>query len=814
MTQDGNFFDYFRKIEADKLVLDQVLWVVPRVDLASVLKKQLAQFCGCKVQQAAWVQSADRLSQPKALGPWLNCLAQLVLALKKENNLSNGIKGQQLWVLASEILTYAMRLGLQKQAKLNLQEYSLMSQFSEREVAFIIQVAEVFSEELLELWVKPNPQWQGIQKVIWFNDCEALPEYWLNAFLPGVPIIQIKLPLIRGDQPWRQLFAGQAKPGFKLSCAPNEHTQAQQAAAIIANWLQQDETQEVVVAVVDRLAARWLVPVLSQLNIQVDDRTGWQLSTSVAAGWFDGIISQIREVGVLVSLTHPFTGEPLETFSGWQPGVEKQTLSAWAQDYLDLVDSLGLLDVFRNDRAGIGLLKAFRVLQTLPFADFFTVEAFQQAWRYQVEAMRFRPVDANSLVRLTPLLSTRMHAHSRVLVLGCAQSHFQESPPGLLPPGVAFELGVMGSSLGRKQKISALWELAKSAQEVVFSHAQTVQGRPEILLPELQFVQALYANQFGVELDNRAKTENNRWLLSWKDSTIKVQPEKPYALDISSQRIALKLPETLHVTALDDWVKCPMRFGLSRLLGFTYDKDTDEKNFFQLRGMFVHSVLEKASRVMVLSKNTTDFESWKEPLYQAASSVFSSYDIKEQATLYPFLQFFMQLIPRIAGKLAARHQQGWFLSEAEKQVNGHLTLKSGSRIKLSGRIDRLEQRNGQTAIVDIKFKKAQVVRKQAKAPLDNPQLAAYQAILELPYAELLYLAIDSESVDWVPIEAPDQKDDALPFDSWGKALWHNLSEELDLFFGRQTWQAKPGEVCNTCPVFGVCRPDTLGDESV
>ncbi len=99
-----------------------------------------------------------------------------------------------------------------------------------------------------------------------------------------------------------------------------------------------------------------------------------------------------------------------------------------------------------------------------------------------------------------------------------------------------------------------------------------------------------------------------------------------------------------------------------------------------------------------------------------------------------------------------------------------------------------------------------MVKKQAKLPLENPQLPAYQAMLCAPNAELMYLAIDSDSVEWVPILPPKVEEELMTSTSWGEHLWLTLAEELDAFFDQTIWQLRPGKACQTCSVLGICRP--------
>ncbi len=57
MKLEPYFYPYFHQFDWKNKPSDQILWVVPRIDLIAELKKQWASYCGGKVQRAALVQS-------------------------------------------------------------------------------------------------------------------------------------------------------------------------------------------------------------------------------------------------------------------------------------------------------------------------------------------------------------------------------------------------------------------------------------------------------------------------------------------------------------------------------------------------------------------------------------------------------------------------------------------------------------------------------------------------------------------------------------------------------------------------------------
>ncbi|MDX1670117.1 MAG: PD-(D/E)XK nuclease family protein, partial [Limnobacter sp.] len=481
------------------------------------------------------------------------------------------------------------------------------------------------------------------------------------------------------------------------------------------------------------LAARRLSSLLESLNIQVDDRTGWRLSTASLAGWFDGLLEQVQESGEVAQVRHPRDGHlialaelPLRPGAGY-------TLSQWAAFWLQCFKALDVLVDLENDEAGGLIVQSLRNLVALTVTPLLDAAAFRQACRFRMENTRFKPKDVKSPVVFMPMQSTRLRAFKRVLVLGCAQSHFQESPPGLLPPSVAFDLGLPGPQLGRIQKISALWELIQFCDEVVVCHAQSTLAGPEVLLPELQYLDLL------IQQAQAGSPKGVGWHKSWPARCVSVQPGLTEPLQINASEAATPIPARLSVGALTDYKACPLRFGLSRCLPFQDTRESAGSEFYALRGTFVHRVFELATRQMLQGRDETDYDQWKMPLSEALGEAFLELDSDQQATMYSFRVFFESIVPRIAGVLATRAGQGWQSLEPEQTVEGVLQLRSGRAVQVVGRLDRLEQNNGQMAITDIKFKDRTSLSLQAKDPLGHPQLPAYQAMLGLHQARLGYL---------------------------------------------------------------------------
>lgn len=801
-------FDWLKRagIEAG-----DVLWIMPRIETVGSFKRCWALQHRGKPTLAPRIQTADRLSQPAAVGPWMALQADLVGVLRNLPVLASGASRAQLWALAQEYLELALRQVLvQKHNSTAISDYAGHNPFAAEEVQVVQQLAATYRAELMAML--PGLDHAGAPKpaqVVWFDDGETVPGLWLELVYPEVPVQVFKLPQVEGPAPWQNLGAArllQQPSPVVLQIAPDENAQAQQSARQILDWLDADPDTEIAVAVLDRLAARRMVNLLAAVGVLVDDRTGWRLSTSNVAGWLDELLQRYASQGELSHLNQPFTGLPLEDFQPWACAKRdaRLTLSDWATAFCELFQRFQLDDMLRQDEAGQQLMVLLGLMLQSPSQTGFDAHEFVAAWRYWAENQRFRPFDIESPVRMVPLLSTRLRRFKRVLVLGCAQSHFQESPPGLLPPAVAQALGFPGARLARIQKISALHELLLHSQQVTLLHCAQVSGKPDMLLPELTWLDIVLRDPEQVQAHWSAA-----WfrMLSNLEIQVREQPEQP--LMLSALGNARSVPATLRVTALDDWMTCRLGFGLKHALPWVAQPREGGMGYQQLRGVFIHKVLEKTAVQMARpGQAVNQLETWKNTLRDQAERVWSQLSLAERSIVYPFLKFFDQIVPRVAGKLMERQIQGWQFRAAEESLQHELKLPSSPvPIVLKGRVDRLDVRGESIAISDIKFKKPSELKKRLADPLSQPQLPAYQMMLGSPDAQLDFLGLHKEGVEWVRFpELPDEWREA-GFQSWGEVLFSELTRELNRFFsGEEIWPASPGKACEWCSVRGVCRP--------
>lgn len=186
----------------------------------------------------------------------------------------------------------------------------------------------------------------------------------------------------------------------------------------------------------------------------------------------------------------------------------------------------------------------------------------------------------------------------------------------------------------------------------------------------------------------------------------------------------------LPVTAFRDYLACPYRFYLRRVLKLqTADDDAEELDGGRF-GSLVHEVLRQFG--LGASRDSTDAEEirqqLRELLQQATANQFGRHPL---ASVQVQLEQLRLRLDRFADRQAERAAAGWRIESAEGEGREHTdaVLDVGGRpLLLRGRIDRIDihAQTGQRAILDYKSADS------AKTPEKTHQRGDQWIDLQLP----------------------------------------------------------------------------------
>jgi hypothetical protein len=838
-------------------------WLLPRIEQAAALRQALVRDSGLSsgFAHAPVIITADRLSDHARSLPWLDLVLQVMQQLRDTPGLSmQAQSASQLWDLAAEYAELALACVAVNGSRQALETYRDSIALAGAEASVALLLAQVYQDTLQALLPEAprQPDWPATDTVVWLDDGEPLPGHWLRRHAGGRRVLRV--PLLLDDA---AVFEHPLTSPPRLLDAPDVDALAHATAACIADWLREDPKASIGVAVVDRLFARRVRSLLEAASIRVDDRTGWRLSTTRVAGWLhtllqawfrsdwaaltaalesrwmpqaacfdDGLFLQawLRKLdasaealswdllcsSALALCRTLDTGRteqslPLleSSFSALAQalgdlGQHDRSLSDWAADLLRFLMQTGADGALQADPAGQALLGLLRRLQRGQLETACSSTDFLLVLDKSLEASRFRADDIASPVRFMPLQSFRLQRFSRTLVLGCAARHFVPSPPGLLPPSVAKELGFSDAWLSRSQSLSALIELVHASPQLVFAHARFAAGRTEPLLGWLRAL--LLSQQSGASDDPPESGSFSRLVCRQQERQVRRLPVEPLQWQ-GAQPLA-----ELSVEAVSDLAACPLKFALGRLAGLRdRHPGVASDRTAVLRGMWVHDVFERLHKSTQTDALPQDEVGWLAALQQAAMAAWGRLGAQSRQLLFRDRLEFDRHLPELAKKAHRRAQAGWRVQAMEHKLHRRLSYHDGAPpLLLRGRLDSLEVQDGQPdrrAIVDIKTTSKATLQQRSRQWMDYPQLPLYAWMLEEACEELAYLAARGDSPDWLPVPPPKSSDAAILSPAlMAQQVVARLTDALaHVFVEPSVASPLPGESCQWCDFAATCR---------
>lgn len=631
------------------------------------------------------------------------------------------------------------------------------------------------------------------------------------------------------DDPFRP-WAGQTEP--VLMRAEDFESEAMAAAAQVLQALARDEGRVALVAL-DRSLVRRVVSMLLQAGVDVDDETGWKLSTSAAAG---RVLARLR--AALPGAGHD---DRLDWLKGWPPSAARpaalQALEAvwrngrnarvgepaqaaaqalWDEAERRLVPWQGLgdtrvaraLDLLRQqldedgetpllaaDTAGARLLQALQaaagspawlaVLQATPcnlagFVDW--VESLCESITVQRDP---RP---GSRVVLTPLARAVGRPFSQVVLAGADARRLGRDTggPALVSDAQAAALGLPTAAERRERVRLALAQLLRVPRLTLLWRGLDGDA-PLSPAAELEWLRDTW-QQAGRPLAVQPVRLPQRTY-----AAVPVRPPLPTG--------PADLPAALSASAVEALRQCPYRFFARSVLRLSESDEVDSPVRKRDYGDWLHATLHHFHRHRQPGQDDL------QALRQAADAVLPGLGL-DAADLLAFRASLNGLLPEYLAWLKAHEAEGWRWQAGEDSLQAAPAAWAPQTLR--GRIDRVDLgRDGARMIIDYKTGSVQGLRGKLKEPLEDTQLPFYVALLQGQEAEAdgphgevraAYLALDDADGPKL-LPHPDVADTAV-------ILVERVGQELRrLREGAPMPALGEGSVCETCEARGLCRRD-------
>lgn len=168
-------------------------------------------------------------------------------------------------------------------------------------------------------------------------------------------------------------------------------------------------------------------------------------------------------------------------------------------------------------------------------------------------------------------------------------------------------------------------------------------------------------------------------------------------------------PDRLGVTDFSAYLRCPYRYYLSRIAKL--EELTDDSIELDHRGFgdLLHKVLEAFGQAPIRdSESQVEIEEFL--ISQLHDDTHARFGTRPSLPVRLQLRLMERRLRAFAGAQSEQRREGWRFLSVERSLRGELETEDGRRVLVTGRIDRLEAREGELRIVDYK------VRTKARSP--------------------------------------------------------------------------------------------------
>ncbi|PWB55955.1 MAG: hypothetical protein C3F18_05385 [Nitrosomonadales bacterium] len=624
-----------------------------------------------------------------------------------------------------------------------------------------------------------------------------------------------------------------------------EH-EAEALAFRIGQWLAEGKTA-IAVVVQDRLVARRARALLERAEVLVQDETGWTLSTTSASTvlmrWLDNLDSQFHFQDLLDLLKSPFI------FSAWDGARRRNTvyrleqlirrhsvvshlhryralagededvlellqilyeaqqkldrkkqrpLASWLQSLQESLELLGILPGLQRDQAGEQVLRLLDGLrhELSPDATLFRYAEWRQWLNQQLEEAVFRDESITSPVVFTHLAACRLRDFDAAIIAGADAAHL----PGQGRESVFFnqpvraQLGLPGRRTALESERQDLTGLLTAVPEVRVTWQARKNGEPNPLSPWFERLETFHVLAYGRSLKGAETIPSRIRAAEEQDGfaalamTTRPAPSLPSAL----------VPGTISASGYNSLMACPYQFFARHALHLNELDEVAlalEKRDY---GEYVHEILHRFhGRYPVVMECAPD--EIEQALHEISREVFNR-AIEADFVSHAWLLRWQAAIPGYLAWQQQREREGWRWQAGELACTRPVALAGERQLTLRGRLDRVDRRGQEQAVLDYKTQNFDSLKKKLKPAGEDVQLACYALLLETPPRQAAFVAVDEEVVR--QLEPPEPLAELA-----GASLERLQSLFQSLHEGAPLPAQGVAAACQYCEMRGLCRKD-------
>lgn len=648
-------------------------------------------------------------------------------------------------------------------------------------------------------------------------------------------------------------------PDLQCYAARDVEDEASAALDTIKAWLTAGKRNIAVVAL-DRLAARRLRALAERDQILMADEIGWPLSTTLSATavmrWLeakrDGFYHQtlidllkspfifadladtwsaarvrqavlaieraIRRAGVVAGLVRvreallrTAADDTIDEATHDALALLDRLLDAErafatprkpAAEWLEQLDAtlviLGLQTGLSRDAAGAGLLEMLGdIAQEVRDSR---VNLSMTEWtdwlRTRMEEARFRDAAVDSPTVMTSLEATRFRRFDAVVLLGAADTHLPGKPAsiGLFNQAVRRTLGLPTEATRAVQITEDLLGVIARSEASWISWQGKNAREPALPAPWISAL-LLAAKRNGASLFAQPSMPLPESPLSTGTfGTIASNPAPILEFE--------HVPRKISASGYQQLIDCPYQFFAQSVLKLREADDVTEEMEKRDFGELVHAVLNRFHRKIPLV-SAMPLADARHALIAETADVFAA-AIEQSFVAHAWRLQWETAIDSYLAWQTERESKGWRWQTGELAGGFDLPLENGEKLRLEGRIDRLDLNEEHTGVIDYKARDESALKRKLKSPGEDVQLAVYAALAEAKHPErtvtdAAYLAIMRRDVKAVQHPEPQTAG------AGNVARLHTMFEAM--YAGAPLPAQGVEAVCTHCAARGLCRKD-------
>ena len=630
----------------------------------------------------------------------------------------------------------------------------------------------------------------------------------------------------------REMEALSTAPRFFAATSLEQEARA--AAMQVRRWLNQGK-RDIAIVAQDRMVARRMRALLERAAVLVADESGWTFATlsvsTVLDRWLTALQSDFFHHHLLDLLKSPFifaemaSGERKSAVYQLEQLLRKQSVVAGLEKFIGLAghetalhqplarlrqaaalleqgrrktlaewlsalhESLGVLGInagLQRDEAGAQLLRALHTWQQELQTDEgrYRFAEWRRWLAQKLDTQTYQDAGIDSPVRFTHLAATRWRAFDAVLLLGCDADHL----PGAADGGHWFNDAVRSSlnlptrSTHATRQHDDLLALLAVNDCVLVTWQQEQNGEKRQLSPFLQMLRDEHERTHG---DDLSEHELHTCLAAEESYSVSLPHSMRPAPGVSRETV----PASVSIAAYNSLVACPYQFYARHILRLNVLDEVQEVIEKRDYGERIHDILRRFhERYPRVTEHAAD--EMQAALRHISEAVFADL-LAQDFAARAWLARWYQCLPAYLQWQVQNEAEGWHHVEAESAFDLQL-----EEVRLRGRLDRLDSKQGEMRVIDYKTQSDQMLRNKLREAGEDVQLACYA------------FASKASAAAFVSIESGNVKTVAPPHDVAQLARL-NIQRLEQLMPRIRDGAGLPangiGQVCKYCEVRGLCR---------